>query len=204
MDFKVIESLHATIRRRIRARGTQTRGVDFENLAAEFLLDRARQRHARRDNWRQFRDERFADDSDAASSSTAGYGSSSRSAGDLSCSDQASTLAASVNSTASETALSSCGSMPEMIESSDSEASDGSDAETDSRPVSQTGGGGGTWRAYVRHRTLGQKGLPDLHALAAEYRSCSVAMRNDICSAKASNNYVLCKSSHHTGMCSFV
>ena len=51
-DIKFIESMHATIRRRLRARGTQTHGVDFNQLNAEWLLDRARQRNVRQ-GWRQ-------------------------------------------------------------------------------------------------------------------------------------------------------
>ena len=42
MDIKVIESLHASVRRKLRMRGQQTHGVDWMELVALWVLDRAR------------------------------------------------------------------------------------------------------------------------------------------------------------------
>jgi len=115
LDISSIESLHASIRRRLYSRGVQTRPEALEEVSAEWVCDRARCSGAR---WAPKVDQHV-----------------------------------------------------EVADGRDEEQADVAD------PTPSENRRGGPWRAWVRKKSLGQHGLQDQGALAAEYRSLSVEER---------------------------
>ena len=169
--------------------------MDYDELAAEFLLDRARLRQTCA-KWRQFHDTCSDDGPTIVGSSTDNVGTAGRSTeisslDDLLFQDTASSYADSnlnidgdVNRSRSRASSMSSG-PPTMVASSVSSFEVGSDGDSDvddnlseddgGDGDSATGGnfekrgGGGRWRAYVRHRTLGEQGTPNLKQIAEDY-----------------------------------
>lgn len=143
------------MRRRLRARGTQTHGISFDLLNAEFILDRFRQRHLSQP-WRQRlheddepHTEPKPDDSDIEVSDG---GSSRANDTDLDV-DEAST----------DPDMPVLEGLPRL------------------RPQQrQRKGGGGLWRAFIRKETLGKQGTADLRELAKQFRTAFLLRRRPL------------------------